>query len=95
MIGRMTGSEDRTQGRAFDRDFVIVGKLRELDAGGIVGTGVACRHLQGGGRKLLLHPGGGERGKARSDIAHISMWVASGISEAQSQKVSWAEPACG
>ena len=36
-----------------------------------------------------------ERGMARSDIAHISMWVASGISEAQSQNVSCAVPACG
>ena len=29
---------------------------------------------------------------ARSDIAHISMWVISGISDAKSQKVSCAEP---
>ena len=36
-----------------------------------------------------------ERGMARSDIAHISMWVDSGISDAQSQKVSCALPACG
>jgi hypothetical protein len=32
---------------------------------------------------------------ARSDIAHISMWVISGISDAKSQKVSCADPACG
>jgi hypothetical protein len=32
---------------------------------------------------------------ARSDIAHINMWVISGISEAKSQKVSCALPACG
>ena len=31
----------------------------------------------------------------RSDIAHISMWVVSGISETKSQKVSWADAAWG
>ena len=36
-----------------------------------------------------------ERGMAGSDMAHISMWVDSGISDAQSQNVSWALPACG
>ena len=35
------------------------------------------------------------RGMARSDIAHISMCVLSGISEAKSQKVSGALAACG
>src|SRR5450759_3698629 len=35
------------------------------------------------------------RGMARSDIAHINMWVDSGISDAQSQNVSCALPACG
>ena len=35
------------------------------------------------------------RGRARSDITHISMWVLSGISETKSQKVSWALAACG
>ncbi len=32
---------------------------------------------------------------ARSDMTHISMCVDSGISETKSQKVSWAEAACG
>ena len=36
-----------------------------------------------------------ERGIARSDIAHISMWVDSGCSDAKSQKVSCADAACG
>jgi len=36
-----------------------------------------------------------ERGTARSDIAHISMCMLSGISETKSQKVSCAEAACG
>ncbi|MNL86433.1 hypothetical protein D3C87_2151410 [compost metagenome] len=31
----------------------------------------------------------------RSDITHISIWVDSGISDTKSQKVSWAEAACG
>ena len=35
------------------------------------------------------------RGMARSDMAHISMWVDSGISETKSQKVSCALAACG
>ena len=35
------------------------------------------------------------RGMARSDMAHISMCVVSGISEAKSQKVSCALAACG
>ena len=36
-----------------------------------------------------------ERGMARSDIVHITMWVASGISEMKSQKLSCADWACG
>ena len=36
-----------------------------------------------------------ERGMARSDIAQISICMLSGISEAKSQKVSWAEAAWG
>ena len=36
-----------------------------------------------------------ERGIARSDIVHITMWVASGISEMKSQKLSCADWACG
>ena len=36
-----------------------------------------------------------ERGIARSDIVHITMWVASGISEMKSQKLSCADCACG
>ena len=36
-----------------------------------------------------------ERGMARSDITHISMWVDSGISDTKSQKLSWADCACG
>ena len=36
-----------------------------------------------------------ERGMARSDIVHITMWVASGISEMKSQKLSCADCACG
>jgi hypothetical protein len=36
-----------------------------------------------------------ERGSARSDIAHMIMWVLSGISETKSQNVSCAEAACG
>ena len=36
-----------------------------------------------------------DRGMARSDIAHISMWVDSGISETKSQKLSCADCACG
>ena len=34
-----------------------------------------------------------ERGMARSDMIHMSMWVDSGVSETKSQKVSWA--VCG
>ena len=36
-----------------------------------------------------------ERGIARSDITHISMWVDSGISDTKSQKLSCADCACG
>ena len=36
-----------------------------------------------------------ERGIARSDIVHITMWVASGISEMKSQKLSCADWAWG
>ena len=36
-----------------------------------------------------------ERGMARSDIVHITMCVASGISEMKSQKLSCADCACG
>ena len=36
-----------------------------------------------------------ERGMARSDMIHISMWAASGISDAKSQKLSCAVCACG
>jgi hypothetical protein len=36
-----------------------------------------------------------ERGMVRSDIAHISMCMLSGISETKSQNVSCAEAACG
>ena len=36
-----------------------------------------------------------DRGIARSDIVHITMWVASGISEMKSQKLSCADWACG
>jgi len=36
-----------------------------------------------------------ERGIARSDMIHISMWVDSGVSETKSQKVSCADCACG
>ena len=36
-----------------------------------------------------------DRGIARSDIAHISMCVDSGISDAKSQKLSCAVCACG
>ena len=36
-----------------------------------------------------------ERGIARSDMIHISMWVDSGISETKSQKLSCAVWACG
>ena len=36
-----------------------------------------------------------DRGIARSDMAHIIMWVLSGISETKSQKLSWADWACG
>ena len=36
-----------------------------------------------------------ERGIARSDMIHISMWVDSGISETKSQKLSCAVCACG
>ena len=32
---------------------------------------------------------------ARSDMIHINMWADSGISEAKSQKLSWAVWACG
>ena len=32
---------------------------------------------------------------ARSDITHMIMCVDSGVSEMKSQKVSWAEAACG
>ena len=35
------------------------------------------------------------RGIARSDITHMIMCIDSGISEMKSQKVSWAEAACG
>ena len=35
------------------------------------------------------------RGIARSDIAHISMWVDSGVSDTKSQNESWAVCACG
>jgi hypothetical protein len=31
----------------------------------------------------------------RSDIAHMIMWVLSGIRPMKSQKVSWALAACG
>ena len=34
-------------------------------------------------------------GMARSDIVHITMCVASGIREMKSQKLSWADCACG
>ena len=36
-----------------------------------------------------------ERGMARSDMIHISMWVDSGISDTKSQKLSCAVWACG
>jgi hypothetical protein len=36
-----------------------------------------------------------ERGMARSDMAHTSMCMVSGINEAKSQNVSCAEAACG
>ena len=36
-----------------------------------------------------------DRGIARSDIVHITMCVASGISETKSQKLSCADCACG
>jgi hypothetical protein len=36
-----------------------------------------------------------DRGMARSDMIHISMWVDSGISDTKSQKLSWAVWACG
>jgi hypothetical protein len=36
-----------------------------------------------------------ERGIVRSDIAHMIMWVLSGIRPMKSQKVSWALAACG
>ena len=36
-----------------------------------------------------------DRGMARSDMAHMSMWVDSGMSETKSQKLSWAVWACG
>ena len=36
-----------------------------------------------------------DRGIARSDITHISMWVDSGISDTKSQKLSCADWACG
>ena len=36
-----------------------------------------------------------ERGMARSDMIHMSMWVDSGVSEAKSQKLSCAVCACG
>ena len=32
-----------------------------------------------------------DRGIARSDMTHISMWVDSGISDTKSQKLSWAD----
>ena len=35
------------------------------------------------------------RGMARSDMAHMTLCSVSGISETKSQKVSWAEAACG
>ena len=33
------------------------------------------------------------RGRARSDISHMTVCIVSGISETKSQKVSWAEAA--
>ena len=36
-----------------------------------------------------------DRGSVRSDMAHISIWVVSGISDAKSQNVSCADAACG
>ena len=36
-----------------------------------------------------------DRGIARSDIVHITMCVDSGIREMKSQKLSWADCACG
>ena len=36
-----------------------------------------------------------DRGMARSDMIHISMWADSGISDAKSQKLSCAVWACG
>ena len=36
-----------------------------------------------------------DRGMARSDMIHISMWVDSGVSDAKSQKLSCAVCACG
>ena len=36
-----------------------------------------------------------DRGMARSDIVHMSMWVLSGIRDTKSQKLSWAVWACG
>ena len=36
-----------------------------------------------------------ERGMARSDMIHISMWAESGISDTKSQKLSWPVCACG
>ena len=36
-----------------------------------------------------------ERGSVRSDITHITMCMASGVSEMKSQKVSCALAACG
>ena len=33
--------------------------------------------------------------EARSDMAHMTMCRVSGIRPTKSQKVSWAEPACG
>ena len=36
-----------------------------------------------------------DRGMARSDMTHSSMWVDSGIRDTKSQKLSWADWACG
>ncbi len=36
-----------------------------------------------------------ERGMARSDMIHMTMCIASGVSEMKSQNVSWAVAACG
>jgi len=36
-----------------------------------------------------------ERGMARSDMVHMIMWKLSGVREMKSQKLSWADCACG